>query len=595
VTPHPDAAETCKIQGNQQKAAGNFPAAVASYHRALEIDPGHLPARYNLGLVLHQMHRLQEAEAQFRLVIEADPRDAEALCHLGTLLSAKGDYAEAVRRFDQALQLAPADPIPWMALGQTHALQGALDQTLRCFETALRLKPDDPSIRGALLYEMQRVCDWSRLDEFASRQRRSVLEGADAEIPPFPFLSIPSTAAEQLLCARQFARYQQRGMALDRAVRMERQAGPRLRIGYLSADFGEHPVGYLIAELFEMHDRNRFEILGYSLGKDDGGPTRARIARAFDRFIDVSRMSGSEAAGRIREDGVDILVDLMGYTGGAKVEIVALRPAPVQVNFLGYPGTMGADFIDYLVADRFLVPPGEERHYSEQLVLMPGSYQVNDRKRRVAQTPPRRDLGLPEEAFVFCCFSQAYKVLPEAFDIWMRLLADMPGSVLWLLHTSRLAADNLRREANTRGVDPGRLIFAPMQPVDRHLGRLKAADLFLDTFPYNAHTTASDALWVGVPLVTRAGETFASRVAGSLLSAVGLPELITQSGTEYHALALRLARAPGELDAVREKLQRNRGRVPLFDTLAFARNLETAYLQMWENHRSNAGPRSIKL
>jgi protein O-GlcNAc transferase len=595
VRPHPDAAETCKIQGNQQKAAGNFAAAVASYQRALEIDPGYLPARYNLGLVLHQMHRLQEAEAQFRLVIEANPRDTEALCHLGTLLSARGDHAEAVRRFDDALQLAPADPILWMSLGQTHALAGALDQTLRCFETALRLKPDDPSIRGTLLYEMQRVCDWSRFDEFAGLQRRSVREGGNAEIAPFPFLSIPSTASEQLLCARQFAQHQQRGMARPRAVRSDRQAGSRLRIGYLSADFGEHPVGYLIAELFEMHDRDRFEILGYSLGKDDGGPTRARIVRAFDRFIDVSRMSGSEAAVRIREDGVDILVDLMGYTGGARVEIVALRPAPVQVNFLGYPGTMGADFIDYLVADRFLVPPGEERHYSEQLVLMPASYQSNDRKRPVAQTPPRQELGLPEEAFVFCCFSQAYKVLPEVFGIWMRLLADMPGSVLWLLHTSPLAADNLRREANARGVAPGRLIFAPLQPLDRHLGRLKAADLFLDTFPYNAHTTASDALWVGVPLVTRAGETFASRVAGSLLSAVGLPELITHSAAEYHALALRLARDPRELNAVREKLLRNRGGAPLFDTPAFARNLEAAYLQMWEDRRSNAGPRPIML
>jgi predicted O-linked N-acetylglucosamine transferase (SPINDLY family) len=595
LKPQPDSAEANKIRGNEQKAAGYFEAAAASYRRALELEPGYLPARYNLGLVLRQMNQLEEAEAQFRAVIAADPHDAEALFHLAALLSAKSRYAEALQVFRDALQLTPENPNLWMALGQTHAQNGALDKVLRCFETAVRLQPDNPSFRGALLYEMQRACDWSRFEEFADRQRRCVREGADAEIMPFSLLSIPSTPEEQLQCAASFARRQLREIARDRTYRFERRAKSRLRIGYLSADFREHAMAHLMAELFELHDRGGYEIFGYSCGPDDASAMRARLLHAFDRFIDISTLPRAAAADRIYADGVDILVDLMGYTAGAAVEIVELRPSPVQVSYLGYPGTLGADFIDYLVSDAFLTPPGDDRHFSEQLVIMPASYQVNDRKRPVAQTPPRRELGLPDGAFVFCCFNHSYKILPEMFAAWMRLLAAVPHSVLWLLDSSLLAKDNLRREAQARGVAPERLVFAPMLPHAQHLGRVRAADLFLDTFPYNAHTTASDALWVGVPLVTRAGDTFASRVAGSLLSAVGLPELITRSAAEYEALALRLARAPRELKALREKLQRNRATAALFDTPAFARNLEAAYSQMWENYLSGSGPRSIRL
>jgi len=589
----PDNHELLKNLGNACKAAGNLEKAVDCYRRALELDPAYLPARYNLGLALHLMHRLDDAEAQFRLLLEADPRDAEALFHLGSLLSTRSRYAEAVQTFRDALHLAPEDPNLWMTLGETHTLQGALDQGLRCYEMALSLQPDNPSFLSVLLFRMQWVCDWSRFEEFAGRQRRSVTEGADAQIMPFAFLSIPSTPAEQLQCAGNFARRQLREIARDRTFRFEREAKPRLRIGYLSGDIYEHPVAYLIAELIELHDRGRFEIFGYSYGPDDGSATRSRLQRAFDRFVDLSTMSRAEAAGKIHADGVDILVDLKGYTGGDAIEILALRPSPIQVNFLGYPGTMGVDFIDYVVTDPFLTPPGSERHYSERLVVMPASYQVNDRKRPVAHTPPRLELGLADEAFVFCCFNSPYKILPEVFAIWMRLLAAVPHSVLWLLEGNPWAVRNLRREAQARGVAPERLVFAPLLPLARHLGRLRTADLFLDTFPVNAHTTASDALWVGVPLVTRAGDTFASRVAGSLLSAIGLPELITYSAAEYEALALRLAREPRELNALRQTLQRNRATAPLFDTPGFARSLEAAYDQMWENFRSGSEPRCI--
>lgn len=590
----PDNHELLKNLGNACKAVGKFERAVDCYRRALEINPAYISARYNLGLVLHQMHRVEDAEAQFRLLLEFDPRDAEALFHLGALLSTQLRYAEAVRTFRDALHLAPEDANLWMALGETHTLQRALDQGLRCYEKALSLQPDNPSFLSVLLYRKQWVCDWSRFEEFAGRARRSVTEGTDAQIAPFSFLTIPSTPAEQLQCAGNFARRQLREVARERTFRFVREAKPRLRIGYLSGDFHEHPVAYMITELIELHDRGRFEIFGYSYGPDDGSAMRSRLQRAFDRFVDLSTMSRAEAAGKIHADGVDILVDLKGYAGADATEILASRPSPVQVNYLGYPGTTGADFIDYVVTDPFVTPPGSERHYSERLVLMPASYLVNDRKRPIADTPPRRELGLPEGAMVFCCFNQPYKILPEVFAIWMRLLAAVPRSVLWLLDANPWAVSNLRREAQARGVAPERLVFAPFVPQSHdHLGRLRTADLFLDTFPYNAHATASDALWVGVPLVTRAGDTFASRVAGSLLSAIGLPELITYSAAEYEALALRLAREPTELNALRQTLQRNRATSPLFDTPGFARSLEAAYGQMWEHFRSGSEPRCI--
>jgi predicted O-linked N-acetylglucosamine transferase (SPINDLY family) len=417
-------------------------------------------------------------------------------------------------------------------------------------------------------------------------------------ISPFSLLSIPSTLAEQLQCARQFSREISAAVALERQrlnFRFDRLPAAKLSVGYLSADFHEHATAYLTAELFELHDRSRFRVVGYSYGHDDGSPMRARLKRGFDGFVDLAARSYAEAAAAIHGDGIHILVDLKGYTLRARTGIMALRPAPVQVSYLGYPGTMGAQFIDYLVADRFVVPPALADCYSEKLVLMPDSYQVNDRERAMADTPTRRELGLPEDAFVFCCFNQAYKILPEVFSSWMRLLQAAPQSVLWLLDSNEWATQNLQREARDQGVETGRLIFAPILSLDRHLARLRAADLFLDTFPCNAHTTASDALWAGLPVLTCAGETFASRVAGSLLTAAGLPELITRSMAEYEALALRLAGNPGELTTLREKLSRNRSAAPLFDTPRFTRHLEAAYQRMWENSVVHGEPRAIAL
>jgi len=378
------------------------------------------------------------------------------------------------------------------------------------------------------------------------------------------------------------------------ALARPRRAGSPVTLGYLSADFRIHPVAQLIVETFEKHDRARFAVHGYSYGRDDGTPFRRRLAEAFDRFVDLRDASFAEAARHIAADDVDILIDLTGYTRHARTPILAFRPAPVQVNYLGYPGTMGTALVDYIVVDSFVVPFGQQSFFTERLVHLPECYQPNDRKRELApRAPSRAEYGLPEKGFVFCSFNAGYKISPDVFDVWMDLLKAVPGSILWLLEDNRFAPDNLRREAEARGVAAGRLVFAPRLPLADHLARHGAADLFLDTFPVNAHTTASEALWAGCPLLTIAGETFVSRVAGSLLRTAGLPELVTTCLDDYRATALKLATNPGLLADLRARLAANRNTSPLFDAERSARSLENAYATMWEIHVSGEKPRAF--
>jgi len=545
--------------------------------------------------------RLEEAALTFRRALQHAPDNPHLWTRLGEVGMARlthGSLREAAECFRKVLELQPGLASAHFALGHVHHFEDRLDEAVRCYQAALELEPGTVAFGASLLTEMQWLCDWSRLGELCESQRRSAVEQPEQPVQPFGMLSLPSTPTEQLACARNFARSLAGSVAGDRkrlAFGFDRAPQKRRRIGYLSADFHGHATAYLAAELFELHDRSRFEIFAYSYGPDDRSPIRTRMQRGFDRFVDVCSLSHAEAAAAIHADGVEILVDLKGYTNHARPEIMALRPAPVQVNYLGYPGTMGADFIDYLVGDRLVSPVERAGDYSEKLVLMPDSYQVNDRRRPIAETPSRQALGLPGNGFVFCCFNQTYKILPDVFAVWMRMLEAVPGSVLWLLELNPWAPQNLRREASARGVDPSRLVFAPLLPLAEHLGRLSAADLFLDTLPVNAHTTASDALWAGLPVLTCAGETFASRVAGSLLAAVGVPELVTRSLAEYEALGLRLARASGELAELRRRLSRNRDTAPLFDTPRFVHHLETAYETMWRIHCSGGAPRLIEL
>jgi predicted O-linked N-acetylglucosamine transferase (SPINDLY family) len=426
------------------------------------------------------------------------------------------------------------------------------------------------------------LCDWRNFNQECGDLIRATLAGQKCA-PPFALIPIASSLEAQLASSRTFAR--DRYPARPPLWRGEAYAHDRLRVGYFSSDFHAHATAALVAGLLESHDRSRFEVTAFSYGPPSDDPWRRRLEAGVERFLDVSSRTDDEIASLARKMEIDIAVDLKGFTTGARTGIFALRPAPVQAAYLGYAGTLGTDYIDYILADPVVIADGHERHYSEKAVLLPGCYQANDSKRPIASRDfSRAELGLPANGFVFCCFNGGYKITPDVFDAWMRLLAAVPGSVLWLLAGPATAQDNLRSAARDRGVDPGRLVFAPVMEPDLHLARHRAADLFLDTFHCNAHTTASDALWAGLPVVTLLGETFASRVGASLLRAVGLPDLVATSVAQYERLALKLATEPGSLEEVRARLTANRETHPLFDTVAFTRDLERAYQMMHERH-----------
>jgi len=564
---------------------GRLDDAVDAYGQAVALRPDYLEAATNAGIALQELGRLDEAAAAFEHAAKLRPHAPEPCNNLGIALLARGQPAEAVTAFQRALALKPDYAQAFYNLGNAWRELGKPEGAIAAYGQALRLRPDDAEAFSQLVYQRWRACDWS--DYAAGQQKLRDLVRQSARVPPFFLLATDASPAEQLMCARRWVEPFARAAPPALPVHAPRQE--RIRLGYLSADFQQHATAHLAAELFERHDRARFEILAYSYGLDDAGPMRQRLERAFDRFIDIRPLSHLQAAQRIHADTVDILIDLKGHTLNARTATLAARPAPVQVNYLGYPGTMGAEFIDYVIVDGVVVPPGEQTYFAEKLVTLPGCYQPNA-ARLAAAAPSRRDCGLPADAFVFCCFNNSYKITPAFFDIWARLLKRAPGAVLWLLESNDLARRNLRREAEQRGIDPDRLVFAPVAPIAEHLARHRHADLFLDTLPCNAHTTASDALWAGLPVITCPGATFAGRVAASAVAAAGLPELIAPSLEAYERLAVDLARTPARLRELRERLEKNRATAPLFDIAGYTRNLETAYARMWDAWRGGQAP-----
>jgi protein O-GlcNAc transferase len=527
--------------------------ALASYERALAIKPHHLEALNNRGIALRELHRLTEALASHDEALALDPANADTLCGRGAVLRDLKRFAEALASFEQALAINP---------GHRYAFAG-------------------------MAYAAVAICDWKRTAIIAG-ELEARIEQRSAIIPPFALVGYRDDEPLQLLCAKNHIQDCIRvpPRPLWRGARWRNE---KLKVAYVSADFRRHPVAYCMAELFELHDRSQFEVIGVSLGVDDHSDFRTRLVAAFDQFVDVRIRSDEEIARLLNERRVDIAVDLMGHTNDARSNIFAFRPAPIQVSYLGFPGTMGADFIDYIIADAIVLPFDRQSNYMEKIVHLPDCYQVNDRKRRISpRTPTRAQAGLPSEGFVFCCFNDNRKIVPAVFDIWMRLLQATEGSVLWLLSDNKDAENNLRKEAAARNVDPGRLVFAGRVDHEDYLARFGLANLFLDTLPYNGHATASDALWAGVPVLTCRGQAFAGRVGASLLHAVGLPELATDNLEAYEEMALRLAGQPAMLAEIKARLVRDRDAHALFDTDRFRRNLEAAYLQMRDNwHRGN--------
>ena len=588
----PDYAEAIYNRATVLQQQSKLEAALADYGRAVEIRKDYTEAINNAGIVLQELGRASEAIDLYRALLERMPDHADASNNLGTALLAEGGFEEARVAFQQALTHRADFPEAFYNLGNAWRELGNLSGAIAAYRNALRLRPDYADAFGQLAYHRAQACAWD--DYTADQEKLLGMVRQGVRIPPFYLLSTPASAGDQLVCARQWIEPIRPPPDAVFPHRVSVGRG-RIRLGYLSGDFHQHATAGLMAELLERHDRDRFEVFAYSYGPDDNSPMRARLARGFDRFVDIRAASHREAAQLIHADQVDILIDLKGYTHHARPAIAAHRPAPVQVSYLGYPATMGADFIDYIIVDPLVVPASQQPFFSERLVHLPCSYQVNDRRREVTAGASRQQCGLPAEGLVFCCFNNSYKLSPAFFDIWMRLLGLVPGSVMWLLEANQLVKENLRAEAGKRGVDPTRLVFAPVVPSAEHLGRHRHADLFLDNLPCNAHTTASDALWAGVPVLTCSGETFAGRVAGSLLAATGMAELITQSLEQYEQTALALARDPRRLIALRQTLQENRDTCALFDLPKLTGNIEAAYARMWQTWLSGERPAAFSI
>jgi protein O-GlcNAc transferase len=590
ITLAPDLALAHSNRGGALVGLKRYAQALASCDRAIALDHNRADGWLIRGNVFTGLKQFDNALTAYERALILQPGLAEAFLGRARVFTDLKRYDEALATYDKAIALKLQLAEAWLGRGNIFADLKRYEDALSAYNRALALKPGLNEAAGARLLAKLYTCTWTNLSAEVAQLLSSVRAGKLATMP-FAMLAIPSSAADQRQCAERYAQDQP---IFPPLWRDEVYAHDRIRIAYLSSDFYQHPVAHLTVGLFEAHDRSRFEITGLSFGRDDNSDMRHRIKNAFEHFFDVRDKSDQEIAELVRRLEIDIVVDLNGSPGDNRRTAVARRAAPVQVNYLGYSGTMGADYIDYIVADSTLIPEDQCSFYSEQVVWLPDTYQVNDGLRPISEhTPTRQDCGLPETAFVFCCFNAIYKIAPAMFDVWMRLLQSVDGSVLWLKDNGAVASHNLRLEAERRGVASDRLVFAPPVPLMAdHLARHRQADLFLDTLPYNAHTTTSDALWAGLPVLTCLGETFAGRVAASLLKAAGVEDLIAGSLEGYEALALKLARDPALLASLRRKLAQSRDSCALFDTKRATRNFEAAYQMMWERYQSGAAARA---
>jgi predicted O-linked N-acetylglucosamine transferase (SPINDLY family) len=624
-----DSAKSLFMEALGHIQSREYEPAERKLRASLELVPQRISTLTNLSTVLIRLRKYPEAEKTLASAVAVDETSAQAWLNYGLLEQEKNsNYPKAIEYFDKALALNPGYPEAWLnrgaALIELRRHEEAIDSyhraiaakadyadaysnlgnayvdlkqyqvALENYDKAYALNPDLDHLIGSRLHARMLVCDWRGLPQQVSEMTQKIGCGLNCTAP-FPVLALVDSPALQARAAQTWANEDcPAGLALPGLA--TRPKTGKVRIGYFSADFRNHPVAVQAAGLFEAHDRSRFELTAFYFGGMRDEMT-GRIEAAFDQFIDVHARSDEDVAMLARHLGIDIAVDLGGHTQDSRAKIFAMRAAPLQVGYLGYPGTLGARYMDYLVADGIVIPEASRHYYCEKIACLPNSYLVNDRTRAIAErTFARAELGLPATGFVFCCFNGSYKINPATFDGWMRILGQVPGSVLWLSEANPAAVLGLRKEAQTRGIDAARLIFAGRMPLaEEHLARMRAADLFVDTLPYNAHSTASDALWAGVPVLTCMGEAFAGRVAASLLNAIGLEELVTATQEQYEALAVELATRPERLGQIRKKLEKNRLAKPLFDTELFARHLEDAYMQMYERHHASLPPDHVRV
>jgi predicted O-linked N-acetylglucosamine transferase (SPINDLY family) len=588
----PDSVEAWLGRGNVFTELKRYNDAFAAYDKALALNGDLAGAWLGRGNVFTELKRYNDAFVAYNKALALKPDLAETWLGRGNVLTELKRYNDAFAAYDKALALKPDLAEAWLGRGTVFIELKQYKEALAAYDKALALKPDLTEFQGGRLHCKMHLCDWSNFTT-ECQHLISAIRNNKSNTNPFAFIAISTSREDQLKCAKLWIN--EKYPTVSKPIwNGEIYKHDKIRIGYVSADFQQHATSDLIAGLFEGHDKAKFKTVAISIGPDDNSKIRVRLTKAFDSFSDVRLLSDEEIASQIKHNEIDILVDLKGFTQDARTGIFAHRPAPIQVNYLGYPGTMGGNYIDYIIADQTLIPLLHQQDYSEKIVYLPNSYQVNDRKRAISEKAfSREELGLPHNGFVFCCFNNSYKISPEVFDCWMRIIKNVKGSVLWLLEVSEPTTCNLRMEAKARGIDPDRLVFAKKLPAPDHLARHRLADLSLDTLPYNAHTTASDALWAGLPVLTQIGETFAGRVAASLLNAIGLGELIATTARQYEEIAIELAINPEKLAAIKTKLANNRLSTPLFDTQLFTRHIENAYEAMYERHRTRMPPDHI--
>jgi predicted O-linked N-acetylglucosamine transferase (SPINDLY family) len=587
----PDYAEAFNNLGVVYKEQNNFDVAIAHYQKAIALNPQFAGAFLNLGTALKEGNNLEGAIACYQKAIALQPGYAEAYNGLASAFNKQNKLEEAILTYQKAIALNPHSAEAFSNLGNIFNKQKKLTDAIACYEKALALKPQSAEALGSLFHARQHCCDWTDFQLSQQKVVQAVNAGQEG-YKPLSFLAVSDSGQAQKQCALTFAK--KNYPTAKQTPQKSNYQHSKICIAYVSADFREHAVSILMAELFELHDKNRFEVFAISLQPETTTSLGQRVKNAFTQFIDVTDKSDVEVAQLIESLEIDIAVDLMGFTANSRTAIFAYRPAPIQINYLGYPGTMGVDYMDYIVADAYLIPPGLQHYYSEKIIYLPDCFQVNDSKRFVpTQIPTRAELGLPQNSFVFCALNGSYKFTPLFFEVWMNLLKAVPDSVLWLFADTPMVENHLRHEAVKRGVAVERLIFAKKVVYQSYLANYPLADLFLDTLPFNGGTTVSDALWMGLPVLTCSGEAFAARMAGSLLNALGLPELITDNLRDYENKAIQLATTPNLLADIRAKLAEHKKTYPLFNPAIFCQHLESAYTTIWERHQRDEPPISF--
>ena len=528
------------------------------------------------GLALHHQGKLGDAKQIYEKILQKQSNHFDALQLLGTIYTQVKQHEVSLQYFDKALQINKTNSEVFNNRGIVLQNLKRLDEALTSYEEALRIKPDYEFLPGICQYTRMHLCVWTNFQETVEELRR----GIASRLPissPFPVLGLIDDLETQRLCATTYVETKH-SKSILRYSNQSQDLKEKPKIGYFSADFHNHATLHLMQEVFKNHDHSRFDFFAFSFGPQTNDSWQQEAKTYFKEFIDVRDKSDAQVAELSRQLGIDIAIDLKGFTADARTGIFANRAAPTQINYLGYPGTMGADYIDYIIADKIVIPEESQQFYTEKVLYLPNCYQSNIRTRKVSEKEiSRKDVGLPEDVTIYCSFNNIYKITPDMFSIWLEILKSVESSVLWILCTSDTAKHNLIQFANSHGVDSSRIVFAPHMPIEEHLKRLLLADVFLDTFPCNAHTTASDAVRMGVPIVTLAGESFASRVAASILSTIGMQELIVNNPEDYKSLAIRLGADTDYLKTVKRELKMNLSESSLFDSVTFTKDLENIY------------------